>query len=110
MSNQIKAVEAGSGGAVDLTPLSAANWRTDGGPVLVVNQAATIHQRIALAWGMSQELETLAELAVGAPVQTTALCDVLHEKAVLLQVLLYDLAAQTADQDAKGGAHEHHPL
>ena len=104
MSKQIKAVEATSAGAVDLTPLSAGNWRTDGAPVLVVNQAATIHQRIALAWGMSQELETLAELAIGAPVQTPALCDVLHEKAVLLQVLLYDLAGQTSDLDAKRGS------
>ena len=52
---------AASAAHIDLTPLGVRNW-ADHGPVLVLPPQATLHERIALAWYMAQELEGLTSM------------------------------------------------
>lgn len=106
MSSKFQPTPSKGSKPIDLTPFAASNWIARGPSVLTVNPEATIHQRFALAWGMSQEIETISEAAMSASGdsrQAQALCEVLHEKAVLLQVLLYEMSCQTADQEVNGG-------
>jgi hypothetical protein len=89
--------------SIDVTPCAATNWRMDGGPILIVNPDATMHQKLSLAWSMSQELEAIAELGIGSSNQGQSICDLLHDKSMILAGYLYELAASTADQKVEGG-------
>lgn len=38
------------------------NWSPNAGPVAILNEASTVHERIAYCWGLSMEMLELAEL------------------------------------------------
>ncbi|MFZ3141161.1 hypothetical protein [Polaromonas sp.] len=37
------------------------NWRRDAAPVAILNEASTLHERIAYCWGLAQQLLDLSE-------------------------------------------------
>lgn len=42
------------------------NWRVDAGPVAILNQASTTHERIAFCWGLAAQIDTLAQMLATA--------------------------------------------
>lgn len=85
-------------GAVDMTPIAVSNWLDDS-PVLLVRPDASVHQKVALAWSMAAELETMAEAARDADEDLVrSLCSILWQRSTSLKVLLETLGLQTADR------------
>ena len=98
MSKQPVSNQLGSGGpATDLTPCAVGNW-LQGGAVVLLSPAATLHQKVALAWGMAKEAETMAAAAVsvGDSGQSKDLSALVLERLEVLARLLGDLGKQTA--------------
>ena len=89
-------------GAVDMTPLAAHNW-LDGSPVLFVGPDATVHHKVALAWSLVSELETMAEAACSSGVHlelAQSLCAILWERSTALKALLETLGWETSGRAA----------
>lgn len=61
METQTKAVSL-----VKLNDGLACNWRSDAGPVAILNPAATLHERIAYCWGLAAQLEAIANLSAAS--------------------------------------------
>lgn len=83
--------------ATDLTPCAVGNW-LQGGAVVLLSPAATLHQKVALAWGMAKEAETMAAAAVsvGDSGQSKDLSVLVLERLEVLARLLGDMGKQTA--------------
>ena len=95
-------------GIVDLTPSMVSNWKqkADAAPVLIVNPAATLHQRAALAWVHASETLSTLEASQFAHGQDSA-----NDRAILaavidrmhqLEAILSDIGDRT--QESEGGA------
>lgn len=85
-------------GAVDLTPGGVDNWG-ETAPILSLRPDATLHQKVALAWSMSSELETIAEAAMAARNDShlmSALSGIVWERVSLLTRVLDAIGDQTA--------------
>lgn len=93
-------------GAVDLTPGGVDNWG-QGAPIVFMNPQATLHQKVALAWSMSTEIERIAEAAMGAANDehlVRSLSGIVWERLSHLNLVLAELGRQTAGWDVpKGG-------
>lgn len=91
-----------------LTPLSVSNWQSTAldAPILIVNPAATLHQRAALSWSMAIETLNILEAMQAAFGENSkndaAMLCVLIERTRQLEALLEDVGARTADLE--GGA------
>lgn len=104
MSKQPVSNQLGSGGpATDLTPCAVGNW-LQGGAVVLLSPAATLHQKVALAWGMATEAETLVESAryARSTEHAKALQDILWERLTVLSRLLGELGRETAVFEQQG--------
>lgn len=94
--------------AVDLTPVMVSNWAPKDGAaqVLIVNPAATLHQRAALAWATASETLNILEASQAAhgndPGNDLAMLGVAIERMHQLERMLNDIGARTAALE--GGA------
>lgn len=99
------AVPGQAAGVVDLTPDRVDNWLsmtrtrlTEREPVLCINQTATLHHRVALAWSMATELRSIVE--VGAMLQDGAVTQdymcALQTRLESIERLLESIGGQTA--------------
>lgn len=61
MENQSKTMPL-----VQLNDGLACNWRSDAGPVAILNPAATLHESIAYCWGLAAHLEAIANLSAAS--------------------------------------------
>lgn len=95
-------------GIVDLTPSMVSNWKqkADAAPVLIINPAATLHQRAALAWVHAIEILSTLEASQFAHGQDPA-----NDRAILSEVInrMHQLEAMLSDigdrtQELEGGA------
>ena len=41
------------------------NWHTDAAPVAILNDASTLHDRIAYLWGLTNQLADFADILAG---------------------------------------------
>lgn len=97
-----------AGGEVDLTPCGVDNW-CQGAPIVFISHQATLHQKVALAWSMSAEIEVIAEAAVGAAMDEhlgRSLSGIVWERIGHLRLLLDELGRVTAGWNVpkSGGA------
>jgi hypothetical protein len=49
-----------SSNALRLDSWSSTNWNVDAQPVAILNEASTLHERIAYCWGLSNDLLDLS--------------------------------------------------
>lgn len=40
----------------------SANWKPSAGPVAILNEASTLHERVAYCWGLAAHLQELSNL------------------------------------------------
>lgn len=87
---------------VDLTPPMVSNWSMASRPpaVLIVNPAATLHERCALAWLMAAEAHTIADAGMSRrdPANAAELMPVLEDRLRQLTVLLSDIGDITSKE------------
>lgn len=97
-----------NGQPCDLTPATVFNWGIPdkATPVLIVNPAATLHQRAALAWSMAYDtlgaLEAIDDGLNHSPQVSKAAINAILERARQLETLLEDLGTRTLNLE--GGA------
>lgn len=105
MSESVSVKPSSAAPAIDLTPCAVDNWM-HGGAVVMLSPEATLHQKVALAWGMATEAETLVEAARYARTaeHAKALQDLLWGRLEVLVRLLGDVGQETAGWSEMGGA------
>ncbi|CAM3757230.1 hypothetical protein [Polaromonas hydrogenivorans] len=48
------------------------NWNIDAQPVAILNEASTLHERLAYCWGLARGIEDLSELLCGSKSEDVA--------------------------------------
>ena len=78
------------------------NWHVDTKPVAVLNDAASLHERIAYCWGMVNSFRTMVGLLMDHRDETMSeLADVLWRESARLEVMLEQLGGETAKSERK---------
>ena len=82
---------------VSLTSLKNSNWRLNVRPAAVLNNATSVHDKVAYCWAAVRSYRQLASLLLHSEdEEVSALADVFWQDSASLETLLELLGAETA--------------
>lgn len=81
------------------------NWNCDAGPVAILNDASTLHERVAYCWGIANDIQGLAELFTLQRENTdlARVCGVFMNQLRPLVAMLEHMGSSTHRSDQTGG-------
>lgn len=90
---------------VQLNDHMALNWKTDAGPVAVLNLDSTLHERIAYCFGLVSHLDVLAELGTDSKdSDVSSFASLISSALVPLLATLRNLGDETCVKPLGGGS------
>ena len=79
------------------------NWNASAGPVAFLNEASTMHERIAYCWGLSSQIGTVAHiLSTSEDANFWRYGQLLDSFSIPLVAMLERLAGDTAPESGNG--------
>jgi hypothetical protein len=79
------------------------NWKSDAGPVAVLNMESTTHERVAYCWGLAETLNVIADLGIASDDRDISRFAGLISRAVAPLISVLDqLGTETLGSDGGG--------
>ena len=79
-----------------LDGLQNTNWQAHAQPVAILNEASTLHERIAYCWGLSSQVKELMLLFVSSEDENMRMAgSLLSTQALALNAMLHRLGSDT---------------
>ena len=82
------------------------NWNCDASPVAILNEASTLHERVAYCWGIANDIQGMAELFTLQRDNTdlARVCGVFMNQMRPLVAMLEHMGSSTSEsEDQTGG-------
>lgn len=81
------------------------NWENDAGPVAILNDASTLHERVAFCWAMASDIQEMAELFSTRSENTdiTRVCALFMNQIRPLVAMLEHIGSSTCHSESQTG-------